>query len=65
MPILQKLIKGSFVIIYRQELGFQVIHVIGSFPISDLPSEVFVCSHLEYFTNINLFYSVKMCGRAA
>ena len=66
MPILQKLIKGSFVIVYPQELGSQTPRKIGSFPIDDLPHEYYLYSHPEFFTNLKWFYLISMVfGRAA
>ena len=59
MPILQKPIKGSFVIIHRRDSDFQILHLIGPPPIDKLPLGVSDYSHPEYFTDLKTFNLIK------
>ena len=66
MPILQKLTKESFVIIYWQDLDFQNFQKIGLVPI-DVPTlQDFDCSDTERVAVPRSFNSIKiMFGRSA
>ena len=66
MPILQKLTKESFVIIYCQDLDFQTFQKIGLVPI-DVPTlQDFDCSDTECTVVPKAFNSIKiMFGRSA
>ena len=66
MPILQKLTKGSFVIIYCQDSNFQVYPRIGLIPIDLPPIENFDYSAPECFVDPAFLNSIKMMfGRSA
>jgi hypothetical protein len=66
MPILQKLTKESFVIIYCQDLDSQTFQKIGLVPI-DVPTlQDFDCSDTERVAVPKAFNSIKiMFGRSA
>ena len=66
MPILQKLTKESFVIIYCQDSDFQTSQKIGLVPI-DVPTlQDFDCSDTERVAVPKAFNSIKiMFGRSA
>ena len=66
MPILQKLTKESFVIIYCQDLDSQTFQKIGLVPI-DVPTlQDFDCSDAERVAVLRAFNFIKiMSGRSA
>ncbi len=60
MPILQKPIKGSFVIIHWQDSDFQIPHRIGSLPIDSLSHEFSDYFHQEHFMSLHIVYLIEM-----